>query len=54
MLSIILPFCQKHKEQTKDVNGQKIKIRWNPQGIKTIKHILLKDTEETKKLSKEV
>ena len=48
MLSTILPFCQKHKEQTKDVNGQKIKIRWNPQGIKTIKHVLLKDTEETK------
>ena len=31
-----------------------MKIGWNPQGIKTIKHILLKDTEETKKLSKEV
>ena len=52
MLSTILPFCQKHKEQTKDVNGQKIKIRWNPQGIKTIKHVLLKDTRNKRKSPK--
>ena len=39
--STILLFCQNHKGQTKDVNGQKIKIGWSPQGIKTIKYILL-------------